>query len=95
MDGFPWWLSGKVSAYSDGVWVSSLGHEDPLEKGVTAHSSILAWEDPGQRNLVGYSPWGCKRMGYDLATKQQQNSVGHTGMSIMLELQNRVFRCSN
>ena len=26
----------------------------------------------GQRNLEGYSAWGCKRFGHDLATKQQQ-----------------------
>ena len=25
----------------------------------------------GQRRLVSYSPWGCKRVGHDLATKQQ------------------------
>ena len=25
----------------------------------------------GQRNLVGYNPWVCKRTGHDLATKQQ------------------------
>ena len=25
-------------------WVRSLGWEEPLEKGMTAHSSILAWE---------------------------------------------------
>ena len=25
----------------------------------------------GQRKLVGYSPWGYKRVGHDLATKQQ------------------------
>ena len=25
--------------------------------------------NPGQWNLVGYSPWGCKRVGHDLATK--------------------------
>ena len=27
----------------------------------------------GQRSLVGYSPWGCKRAGHDLATKPQQS----------------------
>ena len=26
----------------------------------------------GQRSLVGYSPWGCRRFRHDLATKQQQ-----------------------
>ena len=28
------------------TWVSSLGQEDPLEKGIATHSSILAWEIP-------------------------------------------------
>ena len=27
-------------------WVQSLGQEDPLEKGMATHSSILAWEIP-------------------------------------------------
>ena len=40
------------------VW--SLGREDPLEKGMATHSTILAWEFHGQRSLEGYSPWGCK-----------------------------------
>ena len=28
------------------TWVGSLGWEDPLEKGMAAHSSILAWRIP-------------------------------------------------
>ena len=44
------------------TWVPSLGWEDPLEKEMATHSSVLAWEIPGQRNLVGYSPWGCKEL---------------------------------
>ena len=28
------------------TWVQSLGWEDPLERGMSAHSSILAWEIP-------------------------------------------------
>ena len=40
--------------------VRSLGQEDPLEKETAAHSSILVWEIPGQRSLVGYSPGGCR-----------------------------------
>ena len=41
------------------TWVWSLGWEDPLEKGIAAHSSIL--ENPyGQRSLAGNSPWGRK-----------------------------------
>ena len=38
--------------------VCSPGQEDPLEKGMATHSSILAWEIPW--SLVGYRPWGCK-----------------------------------
>ena len=44
--------------------VRSLGWEDSLEKEVVIHSSILAWRIPWQRSLVGYSPWGCKRIGH-------------------------------
>jgi len=43
------------------TWVQSLGREDPLEKGMATHSSVLAWRIP-QRSLVGYSPWGCKEL---------------------------------
>ena len=28
------------------TWVQSLGWEDPLEKGMATHSSILAWRIP-------------------------------------------------
>ena len=53
--------------------VPSLSPEDPLEKEVATHSSILAWEipwteEPGRL----YSPWGRKRVGPNLATKQRQ-----------------------
>ena len=40
--------------------IPSLGQEDPLEKGMAIHSSILAWRIPWTRSLVGYSWWGCK-----------------------------------
>ena len=39
--------------------VLSLGREDPLEKGIATHSSVLAWKTPWtERSLAGYSPWG-------------------------------------
>ena len=40
--------------------VLSLGWEDPLEKEMATHSSILAWEIPWMKSLAGHSPWGCK-----------------------------------
>ena len=42
------------------MWVWSLGQEDPLEKEMATHSSILAGEFHGQRSLAGYSPWDHK-----------------------------------
>ena len=39
--------------------VPSLGEEDPLEKEMATHSSILAWEISGTEEpggLMGYSP---------------------------------------
>ena len=44
-------------------WVRCLGWEDPLEKEMATHSSILAWEIHGQKSLVGCSPWGHKESG--------------------------------
>ena len=43
------------------TWVGSLGGEDPLEKEMETHSSLLYspfqyGESHGQRSLVGYSP---------------------------------------
>ena len=40
--------------------MQSLGQEDPLEKEIATHSSILAEEFHGQRNLAGYSLWSYK-----------------------------------
>ena len=41
--GFLGGLAGKESACMWETWVSSLGWEDPLERGKATHSSILAW----------------------------------------------------
>ena len=38
------------------MWVQSLGQEDPLEKKMATHSSILAWRIPWTVSLAGYSP---------------------------------------
>ena len=35
------------------TWVQSLGEEDPLEKGMATHSSILAWEIPWKEESIG------------------------------------------
>ena len=44
------------------TWVRSLGWEDPLEKGIATHFSILVWIIPWQKSLASYSPWGHKEL---------------------------------
>ena len=44
--------------------VQSLGQEDPLEKAMATHSSILAWEIPWTEEPGGLHPWG-HRVGCD------------------------------
>ena len=43
-------------------WVQSLGQEDPLEKGVATHSSILAWRIPWAEKPGGLQS---QRVGHD------------------------------
>ena len=57
--GFPGGSDGKESAMQE-TWVQSLGWEDPLEKGMATHSSILAWRIPWTEEPGGLSPWGRK-----------------------------------
>ena len=40
----------------------SQSQEDLLKKGMSVHSSILAWRIPWTECVVGYSPWGCKEL---------------------------------
>ena len=56
--------------------VQSLGREDPLEEGTQQPTSVfLPGKSHVQRSLAGYSSWGHKRVGHDLANKQQQNTL--------------------
>ena len=52
------------------VWSHS--QKDSLEKQMAAHSVFFPGKPHGQRSMVGYSPWGPKRVVHDLAMKQQQ-----------------------
>ena len=42
------------------TWVRSLGGEDPLEKEMATHSSILAWRIPWTERLGGLQSTGRK-----------------------------------
>ena len=54
------------------MWIPSLGQENPLEKEMAAHSSILAWKIPWTEKPSGLQSMGLQRVRRDLATKQQQ-----------------------
>ena len=47
------------------AWVQSLGQEDPLEKGMTTHSSILAWRIPWTEEPGGLQSTGSQRVGHN------------------------------
>ena len=61
--GLPGRSDSKESACNVGDPVRSLGREDPLEKGIVTHSSILAWripwtEEPGRlRSMRSQKSW--------------------------------------
>ena len=51
---------------------SSLGQEDPLEKEMSTHSSICAWEIPWTEGPGRLQSMELQRAVHDLVTKQQQ-----------------------
>ena len=71
-----WGFSGesvvKNLPVKQGTGVQSLGREDPLEKVIATHSSILASEIPQTEASGGLHSMGLQRVGHNLATKQQQ-----------------------
>ena len=50
------------------TWVQFLGQEDPLEKGVATHSSILAWRIPWTEE----PPWTEAGYTVHMVTKSQR-----------------------
>ena len=56
-------------------WVLFLAQEDPLEKGIATHSSILAWKIPWTEEPGGLQSIRWQRVGHNLATKQQQQQI--------------------
>ena len=47
------------------TWIQSLGQEDPLEKEMATHSSILAWRIPWTEEPGGLQSMGLQRVGRD------------------------------
>ena len=65
--------------------VLSLDWEDPLEKEMATHSSILAWEIPWTEEPGELQSMGSQRVEHDLANKQQQqqfSSVAQASLTL-------------
>ena len=54
----------KNSSVNAEVWVQSLGLEDPFEKEMATHSSILAWKNPTDRGAWWATVNGLQRVGH-------------------------------
>ena len=57
------------------MWALSVGQEDPLDKEMATHSSILTWKILWRRSLAGYSLQGRKRVRHNVSTNQQQQRI--------------------
>ena len=58
------------------MWVISLEREDPLEKGMATHSSILAWKIPWTEEPGRLQSMGSQRVGHDWACMHVKNTMG-------------------
>ena len=54
----------RLSAMQE-TWVRSLGREDPLQKEMATHSSILGWRIPWTEEPGGLQSTGLQRVGHD------------------------------
>ena len=57
---FKWTIVNLLLYYIYYIIIVNLGWEDPLEKEMTTHSSILAWRIPWTEETGSYSPWDHK-----------------------------------
>ena len=65
MYGFPVIQRLKCLPAVQETWVQSLGQEDPLEKEMATHSSILAWRIPWTEEPCGLQSTGSQRVRHD------------------------------
>ena len=63
--GFPGAQMVKNPPAMQETWVPSLGGEDPLEKHMATHASILAWRIPWTEESGGLLSVGLQRVGQD------------------------------
>ena len=69
--GFPSVSVGKNPPAKQEMWVQSLDWEDPLEKEMATHSSILAWKIPWTEEPGRLQSLGLQRVWRNWVTKQK------------------------
>ena len=67
--GFPGGSGSKEPVCNDWDWVWSLGQEDPLEKEMATHSSVLAWRIPWTEEPGRLQSMGSQNVRHNWATK--------------------------
>ena len=68
IQGFPSGSDYKKNLHAmQETWVQSLGREDPLEKGIATHSSILAWRIPWTEKPGGLQSMKLQRVRHNWA----------------------------
>jgi len=72
--------------------VLSLAWEDPLEKEMATHSSILAWEIPQTEEPGSYSPWGHKELDMNERLNSCSSSVPHIQRETLGRVTQKWFR---
>ena len=82
------WFSNLIESSEGFSWpnnsyVPSPVWEDPLEKEMATHSSVLAWEIPWTEETGRLQSMGSQRVGHDLATKQQQQQIYNIKWTIL------------
>ena len=55
--------------------VPSPGRQDPLEKGIATHSSILAWRIPETEELGGLQSMGSQKVRYNRVDRQTDRNI--------------------
>ena len=63
------------------TWVRFLGWDDPLEKGMTTHSSILAWRIPWTEEPGGLQSLGWQRVGHNRMANTQHSAAAAESLS--------------
>ena len=77
------------------TWVQPLGWEDPLEKEMATHASVLAWEIPWTKEPGGLQSMGSQRVRHDLVTQQHYKKKKSVTLDTHMEQLVNIFSMSS